>query len=172
MPKKSKPDEGLTIRGADRGDIPLLLSLIRELAEYEHLLEEVVATEEMLKGSLLGREAVAEAVILEFGGELAGFAVYFHTFSTFMGRRGIYLEDLYVRPAFRGRGIGRATLVHLAQLAEQRNCGRLEWAVLDWNEPAIEFYRRLRAQPMSQWTTFRLTGEALAQLAERSSQTK
>ena len=169
---KSKSDEGLIIRAADRRDVPLLLSLIKELAEYEHLLQEVVATEEMLQKYLLGRKAVAEAVILELNGEPAGFAVYFHNFSTFMGRPGIYLEDLYVRPAFRGKGVGRATLVHLARLTEKRSFGRLEWAVLDWNELALEFYRSLKAQPMSEWTTFRLTGEALAQLGKSASQTK
>ena len=139
----------------------LILSFIRELAEYERLSHEVVATEEALRDHLFGERPVAEVVIAEDGEAAAGFALFFHSFSTFLGRPGIYLEDLYVRPAFRGRGTGRALLVHLARLAKERGCGRLEWSVLDWNEPAIGFYRRIGASPVGGWTVYRLSGEAL-----------
>ena len=147
--------------------MPLILSFIRELAEYERLSDEVVATEEALRAHLFGERPVAEVVIGEEGGTPAGFALFFHSFSTFLGRPGIYLEDLYVRPESRGRGVGRALLVHLARLAKERGCGRLEWSVLDWNEPAIGFYGRLGASPVDGWTVFRVTGEALEELARR-----
>ena len=156
---------GLTIRGAEERDVPLLLSLIRELAEYERLAGEVVATEEDLSRSLFGERPAAEVLVATLDGLPVGFALFFHNFSTFLGRRGLYLEDLYVRPAARGRGVGRALLVRLAAIAVERGCGRLEWAVLDWNDPAIGFYRRLGASPMSDWTVFRLAGPALAALA-------
>jgi GNAT superfamily N-acetyltransferase len=157
----------LEIRGATVDDVPLLLSLIKELAEYERLSHEVVATEEMLRGSLFGERRVAEALLGYLGDEPAGFALFFHTFSTFLGRPGIYLEDLYVRPEFRGAGVGRALLVHLAGLARERGCGRLEWSVLDWNEPAIGFYRGIGASPVSGWTVYRVSGEVLEELAGR-----
>jgi GNAT superfamily N-acetyltransferase len=157
----------LEIRGATEDDVPLLLSLIKELAEYERLSHEVVATEEMLRGSLFGERRVAEALLGYLGDEPAGFALFFHTFSTFLGRPGIYLEDLYVRPEFRGAGVGRALLVHLAGLARERGCGRLEWSVLDWNEPAIGFYRGIGASPVSGWTVYRVSGEVLEELAGR-----
>ena len=147
--------------------MPLILSFIRELAEYERLSDEVVATEQALREHLFGERPVAEVVIGEEGGTPAGFALFFHSFSTFLGRPGIYLEDLYVRPESRGRGVGRALLVHLARLAKERGCGRLEWSVLDWNEPAIGFYGRLGASPVDGWTVFRVTGEALEELARR-----
>ena len=137
----------LEIRGATEDDVPLILSLIKELAEYERLSHEV-----------------AEVLIGDHGGEPAGFALFFHSFSTFLGKPGIYLEDLYVRPDFRGAGIGRALLVHLAR---ERGCGRLEWAVLDWNEPAIGFYERIGASPVGGWTIYRVAGEALDELARR-----
>lgn len=157
---------GLVIREAKPEDVGLILSLIRELAEYEHLSDEVIGTEEILRESLFGPERTAEVLIAECDHQTAGFAVFFHTFSTFLGRRGIYLEDLFVRPDFRRRGIGRALLVHLARLAVERRCGRLEWAVLDWNEPAIRFYKSLRAAPVNGWKLFRLTGDPLKELAE------
>ena len=157
----------LEIRGATEDDVPLLLSLIKELAEYERLSHEVVATEEMLRGSLFGERRVAEALLGYLGDDPAGFALFFHNFSTFLGRPGIYLEDLYVRPEFRGAGVGRALLVHLAGLARERDCGRLEWSVLDWNEPAIGFYKGIGASPVSGWTVYRVTGEALEELAGR-----
>jgi GNAT superfamily N-acetyltransferase len=153
------------IRSATEGDVPLILSLIRELADYELLSHEVVATEDMLRDFLFGERPVAEVLIGEHGSEPAGFALFFHNFSTFLGRPGIYLEDLYVRPEFRGAGVGRALLVHLAGLAKERDCGRLEWSVLDWNEPAIGFYESIGAFPVSGWTVYRVTGEELEELA-------
>ena len=154
------------IRAASKEDVPLILSFIRELAEYERLSDEVVATEEALRTHLFGDLPVAEVVIGEDGEEPAGFALFFHSFSTFLGRPGIYLEDLYVRPEFRGRGIGRSLLVHLARLARERGCGRLEWSVLDWNEPAIGLYERLGAVAVDGWTVYRLTGRALEEIGE------
>ncbi len=155
----------LSIRPATEGDVSLVLSLIKELAEYERLSHEVVATEASLRRSLFGERPFAEVLIAELGDEPAGFALFFHTFSTFLGRPGIHLEDLYVRPEFRGCGLGRALLVYLAKVAWERGCGRLEWAVLDWNGPAIGFYGRIGAAPVSGWTAYRLTGDALEGLA-------
>ena len=154
-----------TLRPATVADVPLILELIRGLAEYERLPNEVVATEDGLRASLFGPVAAAEVVIAEVDGTAAGFALFFHNYSTFLGRRGLWLEDLFVQPTFRGQGIGRALLVHLAEVAVARNCGRLEWSVLDWNEAAIGFYRSLGAVPMDEWTTFRVTGDALTTLA-------
>ena len=153
------------IREAAGQDIPLILSLIRELAEYERLSHEVVATEDTLRESLFGERRYAEVLIVEHDATPAGFALFFHNFSTFLGKPGIYLEDLYVRPVFRGAGIGKKLLVHLARLAKRRDCGRLEWWVLDWNEPSIGFYKKLGAVPMDDWTVYRVTGEALEDLA-------
>jgi GNAT superfamily N-acetyltransferase len=158
---------GPEIRAATEEDVPLLLSLIRELAEYERLSHEVVATEETLRDALFGGRQVAETLLAYLGAEPVGFALFFHNFSTFLGRPGIYLEDLYVRPACRGAGVGRALLVHIAGLARDRNCGRLEWSVLDWNEPAIGFYESIGASPVSGWTVYRVTGKALEDLAAR-----
>jgi GNAT superfamily N-acetyltransferase len=155
------------IRPATEDDVPIILSLIRELAEYERLSHEVVATEGLLRESLFGERRGAEVLIACCKGAPAGFALFFHSFSTFLGRPGIYLEDLYVKPEFRGRGIGRALLAHLARLAKGRGCGRLEWAVLDWNEPAIKLYKSIGAVPMDEWTVYRVTGEALETLATR-----
>jgi GNAT superfamily N-acetyltransferase len=155
----------LEIRAATEDDVPLILSLIKELAEYERLSHEVVATEELLRDSLFGERPVAEVLIGHLGDEPVGFALFFHNFSTFLGRPGIYLEDLYVRPQYRGTGFGKALLARLAKLARERGCGRLEWWVLDWNEPAIRFYKSLGAVPMEDWTVYRLTGKALDELA-------
>jgi GNAT superfamily N-acetyltransferase len=155
----------LEIRPAAERDVPLILSLIRELAEYERLSHEVVATEGTLADSLFGKRPAAEVLLGYAGDDPAGFALFFHSFSTFLGRPGIYLEDLYVRPEFRGAGVGRAFLRHLARLAKDRGCGRLEWWVLDWNEPAIRFYEALGAIPMADWTVYRIAGEALDELA-------
>jgi GNAT superfamily N-acetyltransferase len=155
----------LRIESATPADVALILSFIRELAEYERLLDQVVASEELLRDQLFGARPGAEVVIARWADEAAGFALFFHTFSTFLGRRGLHLEDLFVRPAFRGHGIGQALLAFLARLALERGCGRLEWAVLDWNEPAIGFYKRLGAVPMGDWTTYRLAGEPLRALA-------
>lgn len=154
-----------TLRFAEPADVPLILDLIRGLAEYEKLASECVATKELLRTNLFGRHPYAEVLIGEMEGESVGFALFFHTFSTFLGQPGIYLEDLFVRPDRRGKGLGRALLQRLAELAVERGCGRLEWSVLDWNEPAIRFYRRLGAEPLDEWTTFRLTGEPLRTLA-------
>ena len=163
---KQKPTAKVTIRKAQPGDGALILSLVKELASYEHLDHEVAATEEVLENALFGPAAVAEAVIACYGGSPVGLAVYFHNLSTFLGRPGIYLEDLYVQPEFRGKGIGRSLLSHLAQLTRERDCGRLEWAVLNWNESAIQFYRNLGAVPLKEWTVFRLTGQELEDLAD------
>lgn len=155
----------LKLRNAGRDDVPLIFSLIRELAEYEKLAHEVVATERQLQENLFGSRPQAEVVIAEWNGKPAGFALFFHNFSTFLGRRGLYLEDLYVRPEVRGKGIGRALLIHLARIAVERGCGRFEWAVLDWNEPARRFYESLGAKAVSEWDIFRVTGKALETLA-------
>ena len=159
------PAAPLRIEPAGEADVPLILGFIRELAEYERMLDKVVATEAGLREQLFGARPGAEVLIARWDGQPVGFALFFHNFSTFVGRRGLYLEDLFVRPAFRGTGVGRALLAHLARTALERGCGRLEWWVLDWNEPAIGFYRALGAQPMSAWTVFRLSGEPLAALA-------
>ena len=156
---------GTRVREASEEDVPLILSFIRELAEYEKLSREVVATEEGLRESLFGERRYAEVLIAEHDGSPAGFALFFHNFSTFLGKPGIYLEDLYVNPVFRGTGIGKKLLVHLASLAKRRGCGRLEWWVLDWNEPAIGFYESLDATAMDDWTVYRLAGKALEDLA-------
>ena len=157
--------EGLTIEPAQESDVPLILSFIRELAAYEKLAQEVQATEEDLRRTLFGERAYAETVIARYEGEAAGFALFFHNYSTFLAKPGIYLEDLFVQPNFRGKGIGKALLVHLARLARERDCGRVEWWVLNWNESAIEFYKSIRAQPMNEWTVFRLSSAGIRSLA-------
>jgi len=154
-----------TIRPATPDDIPLIAQLICDLAEYEKLSHEVRFDETALERHLFGPLPMAEVVIGEINGAAQGFALFFHNFSTFEGRPGIYLEDLYVRPAARGSGLGKALLLHLAALAQARGCARLEWSVLDWNEPSIGFYRSLGAKPMEQWTVMRVDGATLAQLA-------
>lgn len=154
----------IDIRPAGPGDAPLLLTLIRGLAEYEKLSDQMVATEEALDQTLFGPRPAAEALIATLDGVPAGFALFFQNYSTFLGRPGIYLEDLYVKPELRRRGVGRALFTRVARLAVERRCGRFEWSVLDWNEPAIAFYRSLGAVPLSDWTVFRLTGAALTQV--------
>jgi len=166
MPKQQ--DASIQIVPAAPTDVPVLLDLIRGLAEYEKLKQEVSVTSEGLHAALFGPRPVAEAILARLAdqaGTSVGFALFFHNFSTFLGRPGIYLEDLFVLPQHRGKGIGKALLLHIAALAQQRGCGRLEWAVLDWNRPAIEFYRALGARPMDEWTVFRLTGEPLEKLS-------
>ena len=155
----------LQIRQATPADVPVIVWFIRQLAEYERLSHEAVMTEETLRESLFGERRVAEALLGYHEDKPVAFAVFFHNFSTFLGRPGLYLEDLFVLPDMRGKGFGRAMLVHLARLARDRKCGRFEWSVLDWNEPAIEFYKNLGAVPMNEWTVFRVTGEALERLA-------
>jgi GNAT superfamily N-acetyltransferase len=157
--------DDVRIQQATAADVPLVLRMIKALAEYEQLTHEVVATEAKVRESLFGSNPSAEAVIARVDGQPAGFAVWFYSYSTFLGRPGLYLEDLFVLPEWRGRGIGRALLRHLARIAVSRDCGRMEWAVLNWNELAIRFYRRLGARPMSDWTVYRLTGDDLTQLA-------
>ena len=155
------------IRTARMEDVPIILQLIRDLATYERAPNEVTATEEQLVEVLFGPRPSAE-VMLAFEEDTAvGFAVFFHNFSTWLGRPGLYLEDLFVKPEVRGKGYGRALLVHLAKIARERGCGRMEWAVLDWNDPAIQFYRKLGAKPMDEWTVFRLTSDGIAKLAEQ-----
>ena len=159
---KSEPIE---IRRATIDDVPLLLRLIKELAEYEKLLDSVTGTEDQLRQNLFGPRPAAEALIGSIDQTPLGFALFFQSFSTFLCMPGIYLEDIYVRPEARGRGLGKAMLRAVARIAVERECGRLEWAALDWNAPAIGFYRKLDAVPMSDWTTFRVTGETLEKLA-------
>ena len=153
------------IRATTEADVPIILSLIRELAEYERAPDAVVATEAGLREVLFGAKRSAEVLLALENREAVGFAVYFYNFSTWLGRPGLYLEDLFVRPALRGKGYGRALLERLAQIAKERGCGRMEWAVLDWNDPAIQFYRKLGAEPMDEWTVFRLTKDGIAKLA-------
>jgi GNAT superfamily N-acetyltransferase len=160
----------LRILPAERKDIPLILSFIRKLAEYEKLLDEVVADEDTLRAALFGPRPAAEVVLAYIESEPVGFAVYFQTFSTFMARSGIYLEDLFIEPAYRSKGVGTALLIYLAQLTAQRGCARLSWAVLDWNQPAIQFYRKLGAIALDEWTVFELSGTALERLARTDSQ--
>jgi GNAT superfamily N-acetyltransferase len=154
----------LEIRPATAADVPTILALISELAAFERLSHEVVATEDGLREALFGARPGAEVVIGQLDGEVVGFALFFPNFSTFLGRPGMYLEDLFVRPKFRGQGHGEQLLRHLARICLERNYGRLEWSVLDWNQRAIDFYKALGARPMDEWTVFRVTGEALAKL--------
>jgi GNAT superfamily N-acetyltransferase len=158
--------ESFSIRPAQKSDVPAILQLIRDLAEYERAPNEAVATAENLEEALFGERPAAEVLLGEENGEPVCFALFFYNFSTWLGRRGLYLEDLFVRPEVRGKGYGRALLVRLAQIAREQGCGRMEWAVLDWNEPAIQFYRKLGARPNEEWTIFRLTRDGIASLAE------
>jgi GNAT superfamily N-acetyltransferase len=159
-------DEGVIIVPATRADVPTIFSFIKKLAEYEKLSHEVEATEELLGEHLFGPDRAAEALVARIGRQPAGFALFFTTFSTFLGLGGIWLEDLFVLPEYRRKGIGGQLLKRVAQIALERKCGRMEWSVLDWNEPAIRVYRQLGAEPMSDWTTQRLVGEPLRRLAQ------
>ena len=161
-----KESADFQIRPARVEDVPVILQLIRDLATYERAPEEVAATEEQLVTVLFGEKPVAEVLLAFEGKSPVGFAVFFHNFSTWLGRPGLYLEDLFVKPEKRGKGYGRALLVELAKIARDRGCGRMEWAVLNWNEPAIRFYRALGAEPLNEWTVFRLTRDEIARLAE------
>jgi GNAT superfamily N-acetyltransferase len=162
---RAVPTANFTIRRAQAPDTVAILELIRDLAKYERLLHEVSATEDGLRRRLFGPRPFAEVLLAEVDGVVAGFALFFHNFSTFLGKPGLYLEDIFVRPEYRGHGIGRAFFRRLAQLALERDCGRLEWAVLNWNEPALDFYRGLGATAMADWTLQRLTREGIARLA-------
>ena len=155
----------LAFRSATREDVPLILQFIRELADYEKMLHEVVADEATLEEWIFDRQKAEVLFALVDGNEI-GFALFFHSFSTFLGRAGIYLEDLYVKPEYRGKGYGKAILKRLASIAVERKCGRLEWWCLDWNQPSIDFYRSLGAEPMSDWTVYRIAGDTLTHLAE------
>ena len=158
----------IRIERATPRDVPVVLQMIRALAEYERMLDDVVATEEGIREALFGPRPDAEVLLAYAGDEPAGFALFFHNFSTFVGRRGLYLEDLFVKPGLRGRGIGKRLLAELARIAVERNCGRFEWTVLDWNAPSIAFYRSLGARKMEEWQIFRLDGDALTRLAEQA----
>ena len=157
----------MRIAAATEQDIPVILELICGLAEYERLLDQVEATEDRLRATLFGERPAAEALLAFAGEEPAGFAIFFTNYSTFLAKPGIYLEDLFVKPPLRGSGVGKALLKRIAQIAVERGCGRVEWSVLDWNEPSIRFYESLGAVAMNDWTTFRLTGEPLATLGSR-----
>ena len=161
----------LEFRNAERKDAALILKFVRELAEYEKMLDEVVADEAMLEEWIFDRQK-AEVIFAMEGEKEIGFALYFHNFSTFLGRAGIYLEDLYVKPEYRGKGYGRAILKKLASIAVERGCGRLEWSCLDWNKPSIDFYLSLGAEPMSEWTVYRAAGETLTNLADTAKMKK
>ena len=160
--------DDVRIVAARTEDVPIVLDLIKALAEYERMSDHVVATEESLHASLFGARPAAEVVLARVEGTVVGFALFFHNFSTFLGRPGLYLEDLFVRPEWRGRGIGRKLMAHLAGIAIGRGCGRMEWSVLDWNQPAIGFYERIGARLLEQWRLCRLTGDGLTRLATRT----
>jgi len=162
-------DSGIRIEPATAADVAEILSFIRALAEYERLADRVVATEESLRASLFGERPAAEVVFARAGADRVGFALFFHSYSTFLGQRGLYLEDLFVKPEHRGRGHGKALLAHLARIAIERGCGRMEWMALEWNAPAIEFYRKLGATTLDDWRFFRLPGGRLRALAAGAS---
>jgi len=166
LPRASGGHAAFRVETASERDVPVILRLIKGLAEYERLADHVTATEEGLRASLFGEHRDAEVLIAYDQATPVGFALFFHNYSTFLGQRGLYLEDLFVLPDWRRRGVGRLLLGHLARLAEERQCGRVEWAVLDWNAPAIRFYKALGARPMDDWTVYRLTGQALVELAK------
>jgi len=156
----------LSLRPAGENDVGIIREFIQELADFEHLSHEVVATEALLRQFLFGERPIAEAVIAEYDGTPAGFALFFHTFSTFLARPGLYLEDLFVRPNLRSKGIGKALLRYVSDLAVERDCGRVEWSVLEWNRAAIQFYEKLGAAPMGEWTVYRLAGSALREFTQ------
>ncbi len=156
----------IIIRPATVQDVPLMLGFIRELAEYEHMLDQVVATEQGLREWMFEKNK-AEALICELDGLPAGFALYFHNFSTFLGKSGIFIEDLYVKPAFRKKGLGKALFIRIAQICLEQGCGRLEWNCLDWNTPSIEFYKAMGGKSLDEWTTYRITGDELNRLAKQ-----
>ncbi len=170
MPLRGRPRTicrvSINIISATPDDVPTILSLIRELAEYEKLLDKVAATEASLRRDLFGDRRFAEVLLGRLNGGVVGYALFFHNYSTFLGRPGIYLEDVFVKPAARGRGVGKALLREMAGVARDRGCGRLEWAVLKWNTPAIEFYESLGARPLDEWTTYRMDEAAISKLAE------
>ena len=157
--------DSIEIRPATESDVPLILSLIKDLAAYERLSQEVVATEDVLRDSLFGKQRFAEVIMGCYDSFPVGYTLFFYNFSTFLGRPGIYIEDIYVKEAFRGKGVGRSMFRYVAKLAKARNCGRLEFAVLNWNKPAIQFYARFKAESMDDWTLFRLSGKVLGNLA-------
>jgi GNAT superfamily N-acetyltransferase len=159
-------DPDITLRNATKEDVGTILDFIKSLAEYEKLSDDVIATEELLSSTLFGKKKVAEVLIAFYKNEPAGFALFFHNFSTFVGKPGIYLEDLFVKPHMRGKGIGKLLLAYLGKLAVERDCGRIEWSVLDWNEPSIKFYKKLGARPMDEWTVFRMDGEKIKALTD------
>ena len=159
--------EGFEIHHAEKKDVALIRSLIRELAEYEKMLNEMVATEELLEKHLFGKKRFVEVVLGYYNGVPVGFALFFHNFSTFVGKHGLYLEDLYIKPEYRGKGFGKSLLAYLAKLAVERDCGRYEWAVLNWNEPSLKFYKMLGAKVMDKWLIHRVTGEELRKLARQ-----
>jgi len=158
--------QDIVIRTAAEKDVPEILNFIKALAEYEKLSDDVSANEEQLKKTLFGKNKFVEVIIADYKNEPAGFMLFFHNYSTFLGKPGIYLEDLFVKPEFRGKGIGKLLLAYLGKLAVERDCGRIEWSVLDWNEPSISFYKSFGAKPMDEWTVFRVTGNAIGNLAE------
>src|SRR3984893_13737811 len=160
----------MELRPATEQDVPVILDLIKQLAEYEHLSDKVIATEQRLRDTLFGERPAAEVLLASLEGEIAGFAVFFTNYSTFLAKPGLYLEDLFVKPHARGKGIGKALLARLAKVAVERDCGRVDWQVLNWNEPSIRFYEALGAVPLSDWTTYRLTGEPLVKLSSEPRQ--
>ena len=156
------------IRPATEQDVPIILDLIKQLADYERLADRVVATEQRLRDTLFGERPAAEVLLASLEGETVGFAVFFTNYSTFLAKPGLYLEDLFVKPHARGKGIGKALLARLAKIAVERDCGRVDWSVLNWNEPSLRFYEALGAIPLTDWTTYRLTGDSLVKLARNS----
>ena len=159
-------NQDIKLRFATEEDVPVIFNFIKSLAEYEKLSRDVSADEERLRKTLFGEKKFAEVIIADYKNSPAGFALFFHNYSTFLGKPGIYLEDLFILPHLRGNGIGKILLSYLGKLAVERNCGRIEWAVLDWNEPSIKFYKSLGAKPMDEWTIFRVTGDAIKNLAD------
>jgi GNAT superfamily N-acetyltransferase len=158
-------DPDIILHFASEDDVPIIFNFIKSLAEYEKLSQDVTATESLLRSKLFGEKKYAEVIIAEYKNKPAGFALFFHNFSTFVGKPGIYLEDLFIDPHLRGKGIGKLLLSYLGKLAIERDCGRIEWAVLDWNEPSIKFYKNIGARPMDEWTIFRVTGKQIVPLA-------